>query len=145
MAPHLRRIIALASVTALLGCAEPKIFTVVSPPGQPPQPEPLDDAALRALYASPHREDGTVIAGSHQGAQWTKWTKPDGGLELLAGHGLFADSGTYEIRDNMICSKWSHIDGGKESCMRVIQVSSDEYMTLGTDGKQGSRFHIAPP
>jgi len=144
MTKRLGHLIASASTAALLGCANVQPPPIISQLTGPPAPTPLDDAALRALYSEPHREDGTVMHGSHQGAQWTKWTKPDGGLELLAGHGLFADSGKYEIRGNTICSRWSHIDSGKESCMQVIQVSADEYVTVGSDGKEGSRFHVVP-
>ena len=56
---------------------------------------PSGAEALRALYGAPHREDGVVIAGAHAGAQWIKWTKPDGNIELSAAHGMFADTGKY--------------------------------------------------
>ncbi len=106
---------------------------------------PMCEAALEALYAAPHREDGTVMHGSHQGAQWTKWAKPDGSMELLAGHGLFADTGKFVVRGDMVCTRWGIIDHGKEGCEHVVQVGANEYMTVGTDGVEGSKFKVLPP
>jgi hypothetical protein len=112
---------------------------------RPAVPPPMPAADVLALYATPHREEGTVMHGSHEGAHWTKWAKPDGSMELLAGHGLFADTGKFVIRGNMICTTWGHIDDGHENCVHLVQVSSGEYVTYGTDGKEGSRFEIQPP
>jgi hypothetical protein len=136
------------ATTALLGCAElhpSGPTTAAADPAVSAQPAPIDPAAVQALYAVPHREEGTVLHGSHQGAQWTKWAKPDGSLELLAGHGLFADTGKFVIRGNMLCSTWGHIDGGHEHCVQLVRVSADEYVTYAEDGTEGSRFQVRPP
>jgi hypothetical protein len=145
---RLGHLLPVAALTALLGCAGP-------PPAAPPPlapaatrvvlPSPISAVALRAIYAVPHREEGTVLLGAHRGAKWTKWTKPDGGLELLAGHGMFADSGKFVIRGNMICSTWGIIDSGRENCVHLVQVADDEYVSYGADGLEGSRFKIMPP
>jgi hypothetical protein len=138
--------LALSAAAALLGCAD--LQQVVAPAQTTDTatlPAPIDAAAVRALYAAPHREDGTVMHGSHEGAQWTKWTKPDGSLELLAGHGLFADTGRFVIRGNALCSTWGHIDGSKEHCVHLVQIGPDEYVTYGDDREEGSRFKVRPP
>ncbi len=139
---------ALAAVTVLAGCASPGTRgRAPSAQGNaaPARPAVLDKAALLALYATPHREDGTVLAGAHAGAHWTKWTKPDGSAELSAAHGLFADSGRFAIRDNRVCWRWSQIDSGRETCMRVMKVGDNEYKTFAPDGSEGSSFRVAPP
>jgi hypothetical protein len=146
MRRRLGRMLPFIAATALLGCAQGHPSSeVASVSAQPANPSPIAAAAVQALYAVPHREDGTVMQGSHQGAHWIRWAKPDGSLELLAAHGLFADSGKYVIRGNALCMTWGHIDEGKESCVHLVQVSADEYVTYGTDGSQGSRFRVGPP
>jgi hypothetical protein len=143
------RLLPFVAAGALFGCAEvqtssqPAAMLAVAAPHPPAAA--IDAATLQAMYAVPHREDGTVMHGSHEGAQWTKWAKPDGSMELLAGHGLFADSGKYVIRGNLLCTTWGHIDSGHENCVRLVQISTDEYMTYGTDGTEGSRFEVHPP
>lgn len=140
------RLSAIAALALLLGCAQsPVLSTAAIPPPPSSDPTPITAQAVHALYAVPHREDGTVLDGDHKGAQWTKWAKPDGSMELLAGHGMFADSGKYVIRGNMICTKWGFIDGGRESCVHLVRVSVDEYVTYSPDGSEGSRFKIGPP
>jgi hypothetical protein len=99
---------------------------------------------VRALYAVPHREDGVVLQGSHKGAPWTRWTKQDGTVSLLAGHGLFTDTGKLAIRGNTACWKWASIDDGKESCTLLVRVGANEYVTYDGDGSKGSDFHIVP-
>jgi hypothetical protein len=136
-----------AAVAALLGCVTPS--PSIAPQGSgtsaaPPHPAFLDAAAVRALYAVPHREEGVVLHGSHKGAPWTKWIKQDGTVALLAGHGLFTDTGTLAIRGNTACWKWVQIDGGKESCVQLVRVGADEYVTYDGDGSEGSHFHIVP-
>ena len=143
------RFLPLIAFAALLGCAElgtpaPTPEAAATPPS-PAKAAPIDAVALHAIYAVSHREDGTVMHGSHEGAEWTKWAKPDGHMELLAGHGMFADSGKYVIRGNAICTAWGHIDGGKEACAHLVRVSPDEYVTYGDDGSEGSRFKVGPP
>jgi hypothetical protein len=139
-------IVVLAVAFAASGC------TVLPWSGPPPtpavatgRPAPIDAAALEALYGAPHREDGTVLHGSHEGAQWTKWAKPDGSMELLAGHGLFADTGKFVIRGNAICTAWGHIDQGRENCVHLAHVGDNEYVTYDDDGSEGSRFKVMPP
>ncbi len=139
-------LLAVSAVAALLGCAAPQTG---GPPTQTTDastvPTPIDEASVRALYAVPHREEGTVMHGAHAGAQWTKWTKPDGSVELLAGHGLFADTGKFVIRGNAVCSTWGFIDGGKEQCVHLVRVGPDEYVAYGDDRLEGSRFKVGPP
>ncbi len=106
---------------------------------------PLGAAEIAALYAAPHREDGVVVGGAHVGAHWTKWTKPDGSMELSAAHGLFADSGTFVLRGNAVCARWEQIDHGRENCMHLVRSGPDEYTTIGPDGQPGSRFKVKPP
>ena len=110
----------------------------------PPHAAFLDAAAVRALYAVPHREDGVVLQGSHKGAPWTRWIKQDGTVSLLAGHGLFTDTGKLAIRGNTACWKWASIDDGKESCTRLVRVGANEYVTYDGDGSKGSDVHIVP-
>jgi hypothetical protein len=141
------RLLSAAALAALLGCATPGPSTAPQgsdAPVAPPRSVFLDAAAVRALYAGPHREEGVVLHGSHEGAPWTKWTKRDGTVELLAGHGLFADTGTLAIRGNTACWRWAHIDGGKESCLHLARVGADEYVTYDPDGSEGSHFRIVP-
>jgi hypothetical protein len=138
------RVVAFTAVILPLGCALPPPAPAPTA-GPPPPPAPMDAEAVRALYAAAHREEGTVMHGAHQGAQWTKWAKPDGSMELLAGHGLFADTGRFAIRGNMICTSWGIIDHGREGCERLVQVGDNEYMTYGMDGVEGSKFKVLPP
>ncbi len=105
---------------------------------------PVDAAALRALYAAPHREDGVVLHGDHAGAHWIKWTKPDGSLEISAGHGLFADTGTFVVRGDTVCARWSHIDDGHENCMHLVRTGPDTYTSVDPDGVPGSSFRVRP-
>ena len=139
MIRRIARLLPVAAVATLIGCTD--LITPV-PPEAPAQPAQLDATAIQAIYALPHREDGTVMHGSHAGASWTKWTKSDGSLELLAGHGMFADTGKFVIRGNAVCSKWGIIDGGKEHCVHLARIGTDEYMTYGEDGVEGSRFKV---
>jgi len=134
--------LAVAALTGLLGCA-----------GQPPAPKPatagahgapMDAQALAALYAAPHRENGVVLGGAHQGTHWVKWTKPDGSLELSAAHGLFADTGHYVLRGNQLCARWTQIDHGRENCMHLIEDGPGQYTSIGADGRPGSRFTVVP-
>lgn len=104
---------------------------------------PLTAHAIAALYGEPHREDGVVLTGAHQGAHWTKWTKPDGSLELSAAHGLFADTGHFVLRGNRVCARWSQIDHGHENCMHLVKDGPDEYTSIGSDGRPGSRFKVS--
>lgn len=151
MRPNGASRLALAAVAVLAGCGAPRpAGHAPATQGSAETPRPtgpavLDRAALQALYATPHREDGTVLAGAHAGAHWTKWTKPDGSAELSAAHGLFADSGKYVIRADRVCWRWSQIDSGRETCMRVMKVGDNEYKTLAPDGSEGSRFRVGPP
>lgn len=153
MRPNAGSRLALAAVAVLAGCGAPggagrapaTQGTAAPLPSMHPPARDLDQAALQALYATPHREDGIVLAGAHAGAHWTKWTKPDGSAELSAAHGLFADSGKYAIRDDRVCWRWSQIDAGKETCMRVMKVGDNEYKTLAPDGSEGSSFRVASP
>ncbi len=108
------------------------------------QGTPVGPAELRALYAMPHREDGVVITGPHAGAQWTKWTKPDGSIELSAAHGMFADSGKFVLKDDAVCASWAHIDEGRETCMRLTRTGPDSYTSTTLDGQPGSRFRVRP-
>jgi hypothetical protein len=145
----IHRLLAFAAVAALLGCANlqtpaPPPQAAAAPPAAKPA-TPIDAAAVQTIYAVPHREDGIVLHGSHEGAEWTKWTKPDGSVELVAGHGMFADTGKYVIHGNMICTAWGHINGGKQGCERLVRVSPDEYVTYDDDGSEGSRFKVGPP
>jgi hypothetical protein len=136
------RFLPFVVMSALLGCAE--LQSAADPPGAAAAPTPIDAKALQVLYATPHREDGMVLHGSHQGAEWTKWAKPNGHMELLAGHGLFADTGKYTLRGNRICTAWGHIDAGKEGCETLVLVGTDEYVTYGSTGSEGSRFKVRP-
>lgn len=124
------------------GCAGPQSQGATAEPEA--QGTPLSMAEVRALYAAPHREDGVVLNGAHAGAHWTKWWKPDGSIELSAAHGMFADTGTYAIRGDAVCARWSHIDHGHESCMRIFKSGTDTYTTIDPDGRPGSRFRVRP-
>ena len=129
------------AMMGLAGCAA----SPAPPSADPPVAalgKPLDAQAVAALYRAPHREDGVVLTGAHQGAHWTKWTKPDGSLELSAAHGLFADSGHFVLRGNSVCARWSQIDHGRENCMHLVQDGPGEYTSIGPDGKPGSRFKV---
>jgi hypothetical protein len=147
MRQQLCRLLSAVVAAALLGCAatSPSITPQVSDTSAaPPHAAFLDAAAVRALYAVPHREDGVVLQGSHKGALWTRWTKQDGTVSLLAGHGLFTDTGKLAIRGNTACWKWASIDDGKESCTQLVRVGANEYVTYDGDGSKGSDFHIVP-
>ena len=152
MRPNAGSRVALAAAAMLAGCGAPgnagrapATAGTEAALSAHPAVRDLDRAALQALYATPHREDGTVLAGAHAGAHWTKWTKPDGSAELSAAHGLFADSGKYVIRADRVCWRWSQIDSGRETCMRVMKVGDNEYKTFAPDGSEGSRFRVGPP
>jgi hypothetical protein len=139
------RLLSAVVAATLLGCAttSPSIKPQASDTSAaPPHAAFLDAAAMRALYAVPHREDGMVLQGSHKGAPWTRWTKRDGTVSLLAGHGLFTDTGKLAIRGNTACWKWASIDDGKESCTQLVRVGAHEYVTYNGDGSKGSDFHI---
>lgn len=139
--------VAVALAVALIGGC-----TRAGTSGQPSDPAvaatrggtPVSPSALHALYSQPHREDGVVLSGAHAGAHWIKWTKPDGSLELSAAHGLFADTGHYVLKNDAVCARWSHIDDGHENCMRLVKTGADSYVSLGSDGKPGSSFHVRP-
>ena len=127
------------------GTSPPQSVPAAAAPAPPGMPgTPVDAAALRALYAAPHREDGVVIAGAHAGARWIKWTKPDGSIELSAAHGMFADTGKFELKDDAVCASWAHIDNGRETCMRLFRSGPDSYTSITLDGKPGSRFRVRP-
>ncbi len=105
----------------------------------------LGNSSLQSLYGTAHREDGVVLHGSHVGARWTKWVKPDGSMQLLAGAGLFTDTGRVVVVGDTVCSTWQHIDGGKTSCMRVGRIAVDTYVSYGADQVSGSRFRVSIP
>ncbi len=109
------------------------------------QAQPMGPAEIKALYHAPHRENGVVLSGAHAGAHWTKWTKPDGTMELSAAHGLFADSGKYVVKGDQVCATWSHIDKGKQNCMHLLKDGANDYITVQADGSQGSRFSVTSP
>lgn len=124
------------------GCAGPQRPAGVAAVAHGP---PIDASALQALYAEPHREDGVVLHGEHAGAHWTRWTKPDGSLQLTAAHGLFADTGTFTLRGNALCSRWEHIDTGQENCVHLVRVGPDRYTSYDNAGVEGSTFQVSPP
>jgi len=131
--------LALLVVTALIGCAgqsaPPTVATAATG-------TPVDAQALATLYATPHRENGVVLGGAHEGTQWVKWAKPDGSLELSAAHGLFADTGHFVLRGDEVCARWTEIDHGREACMHLVKDGPDEYTSVGPDGKPGSHFTV---
>lgn len=127
-------IVMLAGLAA--ACAAPDAPTPAA------QPATMDGAALRALYGTPHREEGVVLSGSHVGAPWTRWVRSNGAADLTAGHGLFADTGHYAVRDDTVCWTWGHIDKGRENCMRLARIGPDTYVSYDPDGSQGSRFSV---
>lgn len=142
----------LAAIAVLGACAgQPPARTAAfsaAPAASSPAAahEALVDATLiHTLYSSPHREDGVVLGGAHAGAHWTKWTKPDGTMELTAAHGLFADSGKFIVKGDEICASWEHIDQGRQTCMRLVKEGANEYVTVMPDGSQGSRFRVVSP
>jgi hypothetical protein len=94
------------------------------------------------MYSAAHREDGVVLKGAHEGAQWTRWLKPDGTMKLSAAHGLFTDTGRFVVEGDQLCSTWDHIDGGKKSCVHVVKTGPEEYVTYGDDGA-GSSFRMS--
>jgi hypothetical protein len=138
--------ISFVAVAMLIGCAAPQ----PSPPAEQAaaaagQAVALGAADVHALYGSPHQEDGVVLHGAHAGAHWTKWTKPDGTVELTAAHGLFTDKGRFVIRGNEVCYTWQHIDGGRQTCVHLAKVGADEYLSYASDGTEGSRFRVSVP
>jgi hypothetical protein len=147
MRRQLCRLLSAAVTVALVGCATTTASIIPQSSETSARPAHgafLDAAAVRALYAVPHREDGVVLQGSHKGASWTRWTKQDGTVSLVAGHGLFTDTGRIAVRGNAACWKWASIDEGKESCTQLMRVGADEYVAFDGDGSKGSDFHIVP-
>ena len=145
---HALRAGIVMAMMGLAGCAASTPSAPADPPAASPAAslgKPLDAGAVAALYGAPHREDGVVLSGAHQGAHWTKWIRPDGSLELSAAHGLFADSGRFVLRGNVVCARWEQIDHGRENCMHLVQDGPDEYTSIGADGQPGSRFKVEPP
>jgi curli biogenesis system outer membrane secretion channel CsgG len=141
----------LAAAAALAGCAgSPSSSTSAIAADNAASPAkaaaaPVGAEVVRTLYASPHREDGVVLDGAHAGAHFTKWAKPDGSLELSAAHGLFADTGKFIVKGNEVCSSWEHIDNGRQGCVQLMKVGTNEYVTLRPDGSEGTRFRVSPP
>ena len=121
------------------GCAAPQRQAATAAQGAP-----IGAAELRALYAAPHREDGVVLHGAHAGAHWIKWSKPDGSLELSAGHGLFADTGQYVVRGDTVCARWAHIDKGRENCMYLVKIAPDTYTSVEFPRRRGFQLPRPP-
>lgn len=85
-----------------------------------------------------------MLRGSHTGAHWTKWTKPDGTLRILAGGGVFTDHGRYDIDGDQLCATWRTIDAGRRICMHVGRDGPGSYVTYDLQGFEGSRFRVSP-
>lgn len=135
--------LALAPLVVLAGCATPPPPAPVASAAPPSQM--LTNAELLALYGTQHREDGVVLHGGHVGAHWTKWVSPDGSLRLSAGAGLFTDTGHLVVQGDRVCSTWTHIDDGKQACMRVAKVAAGSYVTYGPNGVSASSFRVTIP
>jgi hypothetical protein len=133
---------AVAGCTSLAPTPPPVVGGAPSPP---PTSARIGPDGLHALYATSHKEEGTVLQGAHVGAHWTKWTNPNGSMQLVAAHGVFTDSGHYVLRGDMICSRWTVIESGKEGCDYLVRVGDDEYVSYQPDGSQGSRIKMMPP
>jgi hypothetical protein len=137
----------IVGAISLAGCTPPQppaSSPVASLPPAPTSghPELLGVTAIQALYSVPHREDGVVLHG-RVGAKWTKWIAPDGSLRLSAGGGMFTDTGRLAIVGNEVCATWTHIDGGKTSCMHLAKVGPNTYVSYDAEGLEGSKFHIS--
>jgi hypothetical protein len=136
-------------VAAVAGCTSlaPTPPPVASgPPAAPPaNAARIGPDALHALYATSHKEEGVVLQGAHAGAHWTKWTNPNGSMQLEAAHGVFTDTGHYALHGDMICQRWTVIESGKEGCDYLVQVGADEYVSYQADGSEGSRIKMMPP
>jgi len=135
----------LSGVFAMTGCAD-RASSPQATASSPSAPQgSLGPAQLKALYDTPHREDGVVLRGEHEGKSWTKWIGPDGTVRLSAAHGMFTDTGRVRVDGNQVCSTWEHIDKGRTACMRLTEVAPNTFVAIDHDGNQASRFNVTTP
>jgi hypothetical protein len=132
---------------AMTGCADRTSSSQASASSPPAHGEQaaLNPAQLKALYDTPHREDGVVLKGEHEGKHWIKWIGPDGTLRLSAAHGMYTDAGRVRVDGNQVCSTWDHIDKGRTACMRLTEVAPNTYVAVDHDGNQASQFNVTTP
>ncbi len=106
----------------------------------------LRPAEMQKLYSTAHREDGVVSPGRpHAGAHWTRSINPDGAMTLVAGGGVFTDTGRFVIRGDTFCIAWTIIDSGKQTCYHFVKTGENAYAMYLPDGSQTSTFKVTTP
>ena len=93
--------------------------------------KPLTDDQLREVFAKRPR----TAEWSTANASGTIEYSPDGTQKTQWGRG--GDSGTYQIRNGMICGKWKTIRNGEERCFTVYKVADNTYESFH-GGKKSS-------
>lgn len=97
---------------------------------------PLTDDQLRDLFAARARSAQWMTASASGTVQYS----PDGTQETQWSGG--GDSGTYEIRNGMICGTWKTIRNGAERCFTVYRIADKTYKTF-YQGKVSSTLTFA--
>ncbi len=96
---------------------------------------PLSAAQIEQALAG-----NTVTGTSSSGHDFTGFYGKDGKVRILVGSR--EDKGTWRVtKSNTICTKYSWIRGGSDSCRRWYKVG-EEFQSVQLDGSSSSKFKI---
>ena len=120
----------IALVSLLSACDQPDPSTSKAPDRA--TKIKLSGPQIHKLYA------GAIIRGkTTRGATYTLKHFPDGKAEVvwrkIGNSG--SDKGTWRVKGNKSCKKWTTLRSGLENCVTIFKVGDNRYQAFSVDGE----------
>lgn len=94
--------------------------------------KPMTGAELKARYSKIETNSWTAANGN----SGTGIINPNGTASVDWGSG--GDTGTWHIKGDTVCHKWTTIRDGKEYCLTTFKVGDKKYRNFKSDGSLSS-------
>jgi hypothetical protein len=95
----------------------------------------LSQKDLESFLSKKVTVDFTISSGTG-----TTVYNPDGSSTVS--HTGGSDSGTYTIKNGMVCSKWKTLRAGSERCYKWYKISEKEYHIVDPDGSFVAKAYL---